>query len=407
MDTAKKFSFFIVLCVILVDWMGLGFVYPMFSSMLFNQEVLLLPYTASHSLRGFVLGLLLAGMPFAQFFSAPILGTLSDQMGRKRLLLWTLLVGVLGYAVSYVAVRMVSVVLLILSRVIIGISAGNAAVVAATIADLSTPKEKAKNFGLYNMALGLGLTIGPFLGGMISSYKGYSMPFLVAGATTLLNFFLVFFFFQETNLQLKKRTVSWIAGILNIKKAFHLKGLRILFLVIFFFIFGWSFFYEFIPVTWITEYNFTAAHIGMLYAYGSAFYALSAGFLIRFFVNKFKPFSVLFYSLLFLGCYIFILLIKPAPIWLWLYSPWIQFFIALIFPTSTTLVSNSVDSSSQGEVLGVMQSIQSAGFVVSPLISGTLLGISTQMPVIVGGLAMLLAALILKLYGSAVKDAAG
>ncbi len=79
----KKFILFILLFVAFIDWMGIGLVYPMFSSMMFHREIHLVSPETSDAMRGFWLGILLALMPISQFFSSPIIGTFSDQKGES------------------------------------------------------------------------------------------------------------------------------------------------------------------------------------------------------------------------------------------------------------------------------------------------------------------------------------
>src|SRR5947209_3714833 len=147
MASKKTISLFLIALVGFIDWMGIGLVYPMFASMLFQKDCLLLSPDASDTLRGSCLGILLAAMPITQFFSSPILGMLSDQKGRKKILIPCLTIGVLGYLVALFGVLMESFVLLLFSRIAIGISAGTATVVGASLADISSGEEKAKNFG--------------------------------------------------------------------------------------------------------------------------------------------------------------------------------------------------------------------------------------------------------------------
>lgn len=396
----KKFSLFLIMCVAFIDWMGIGLVYPMFSSMLFSKDCCILPGDSSEATRGFCLGLLLTVMPLVMFFSAPILGTVSDQKGRKKLLVLSLAAGVLGYAVAVVSVMMENLLLLLFSRVILGISGGSAAVVEASVADMSTTEEKAKNFGLYNMACGLGFTIGPFLGGRFSDscvllFEGFSVPFLCAGIATFVNLIMIIIFFQETYIPRKSEKISWMMGIHNLGKAMRIKGLRAVFLCVFIACAGWSFYWEFIPVTWLSIYQFNTATVGNLYAYGAAVYALSSGLLIRPIVKRYSAHVVLFYGLLLAGASILAIYVLDGWEWLILYIPIQQYAIALFFPTSMVLVSNWVDETMQGEILGVLQSVQSLAFAVTPLIAGTLLSLSVSMPILVGGVAMVLAALVL------------
>lgn len=403
MFTKKFISLFIVSLVGFIDVMGLGLVYPMFSSMLYQGDCHILADDTSEAVRGACLGILLAAMPITQFFSAPILGMLSDQKGRKRVLAPSLAVGILGYFIAIAAVHMESFGLLLLSRVAIGISAGSQAVVGASLADISSSEEKAKNFAILNMACGLGFAVGPFLGGILSGTDfwfigGYSLPFLVAGVVTLLNYIMVSYFFEETYVPKAGGKLSLSLGLRNISKAFQLPGLQVVFLAVFFACVGWSFYWEFTPVTWITSYGFTTATIGNYYAFGAAIYALSCGVLIRPIVSRFSNQHVLCYALIGCALSIGMLLFHEHEDWLLLYIPLQQFTIALFWPTAAAVVSNSVNENMQGEILGVLQSVDSLAFAVSPLIAGPLLGISNSMPIIIGSTSMLLAATALGIF---------
>lgn len=399
----KKFELFLILMVVFIDWMGIGLVYPMFSSMLFQHDCQIVAPEMSEAARGIHLGILLSIMPITLFFSAPILGALSDQKGRKFLINICLLVGVLGYLIAVVGVMVESLLILIISRIAIGISAGSGAVVEASLADLSTAEEKPKNFGLFNMACGLGFTAGPFIGGQLStssfcSIEGYAAPFLVAAMATFINLVLIIWFFVETHLPKEKRPISWTMGITNIKKAFALPGLRTVFFCVLFACVGWSFYWEFIPVTWINQLHFSTADVGDRYAFGAAIYALGSGLLIRPIVNRFAVEKVLFYGLIGCGLSIGVLLFHDSPTSLWVYIALQQYTISLFFPTSTALVSNSVGDEAQGEVLGVLQSVQAFAFAVSPLVAGVLLSLSFAIPIVVGAGSMLIAAGILGVF---------
>lgn len=406
----KKIDLIIVLMVAFIDWVGIGLVYPLFSSMVFDTNFPLISEEASDTERGIYLGLLLAALSITQFFSSPILGTLSDYKGRKKILMRSLTIGVLGYALAIFAVIKPSLSLLIISRLIIGISTGSAAIVSASIADLSpTPQKKTKNFALYNMACGVGFAIGPFLGGKLSQrgfepITGFAFPFLIAGLVLMANILLILFFYKETHFIKKEKKITLMQGVHNLKKAFHFSEFQLLFLTTFFFAFGWSFFYEFIPVTWIKRYQLDAQGVGSLYAYAAAIYALCASLLIRPIINRFKLAPTLFYALAIQGVYILIFLIPMDFNWLWIYIPPQQFLGALAFPILQSLISSRTSDDMQGEILGIMQSVLACGFILSPLISGPLLGITTDMPMYVGGISFILAAFIMSIFLQKEKD---
>lgn len=367
----NRFSIFLVLLVIFLDHVGLGLVYPIFSSILFQPDSAFVDSNMSNVTKGCFFGLLLSVQAFATFFSGPILGAMSDQKGRRPLYLFSLSLAVFGYVFCMLGIFAKSLLVLIISRGLVGISMGNGAVVSATIADLSNEDNKTKNFGLYCMASGTGFAIGPFLGGWLST-RGLIFPFFIAGAATLVNLLLIFFWFKETNHVRKTATIKIADGLRNLKKAFKLPQLRNLFFVVIFFCFGWSLFYEFLPVLWISDYGFSLKKIGFFFGFGSGVFALSAGILIRPIVDRYKPRPVLLYSLLGMGIFILSLLVRPSESWIWVYLAVVNFLVALAFPIYTALVSNSVDKNSQGEILGILESMQATAFGISPLLAGLL-----------------------------------
>ena len=390
----NRFSLFILLLTNFLDWMSIGLVYPMFSSMIFHQGDHFFSTETSGVIRGTWLGILLAAGPLAQFFSSPIMGALSDQKGRKPLLKYGVLIVILGYLLCALGVWVESLFLLLIGRSIVGVGTGNAAVAYAAIADISKPEQKAKNFGLASMSSGIGFTLGPFLGGVLSTW-GFAAPFLFTIVFSLINLALLIFWLDETHHLRRKVQLSLMLGLKNLKKAFQVATLRTLFLSFFFFCVGWSFYWEFIPVTWIQEYGLNPSQVGNFYAYGAAFYAVSSGLLIRPVVNRFPPLPILFFALVLLALTIFPLLFHSKVDIFWVYIPIQQFLAALVFPTGTAIISNSVKEDEQGEIMGVLQSIDSFAFASSPLIAGAFVGYNMHTPIVVSGAFMLLAGLVL------------
>jgi len=396
----KKFqkyaALFSILLMFFMDVISIGLAYPIFSSMLFCPDCHVLAVGTSQAIRGIWLGIILALVPIGQFFSAPILGTLSDRIGRRRLLLATIALGSVGYFVAVLGVWLEQIALLALSRIIIGIATGNQAIGSAVIADISEPEEKSKNFGLLHMAGGFGFTIGPFLGGILSTLSfgalsGYAIPFACAGMLTIINLLLVAFLFKETHVP--KQTSDVISfGLHNIKRAWKMPGLSWLFLAIFVYNFGWSFYWDFIPVNWISLYKFDASMVYNMYALGALVYAVSSGILIRPLITRFKSEALIFYGLIGGAICIGLPLIYASVRTYWILVPLQQYAISLIFPVAAALISNKSTDESQGEMMGILESVQSFALIICPLIAGPLLGVSLQMPLIVGMLGLFLAA---------------
>lgn len=395
----KKVSFFILMLITMIDYIGIGFVYPIFSHLLFRENSPLLSPEASDVQRGFYLGLLLSLLSFSQFFFGPILGKISDRIGRKKVLLASLSIGTAGYLLSLLGILGMNILLLLLSRIAVGASAGNAAVVQASIADLSTPEEKSKYFGLFNMSLGIGLALGPVLGGVFSNPNFFhesaaTLPFWIAAFSCAVSFLLIAVFFPETHQGTSEERAGLLSAIYDLKKAFQMKGIRILMLSIFLFVFGWSYYFEFVSVYLINQFDFHAEHIGYFYGYSAIWYAFSTGVLILPALRRFRSEQVLFFALALAGGYIFLFLAIENSLLLWIYLPLLIYLVSLVFPTATAMVSNWASAERQGEVLGIFQSVQSLGWTIAPLVSGSLIGIYHKMPVLMGGGFILAAGLV-------------
>ncbi len=389
-----KTSLYIVILVTFLDFLGVGLVYPLFSAMLFDHSYHFLPDIVSNETRGVWLGILFALMPFAQFFSSPMWGTLSDNKGRKKPLWQSLIVTVIGHGASLLGVWWSSLSLLLLSRLLLGIGCGNFSIAQAAIADLSSAEEKSKNFGLYAGAIGAGFALGPFVGGFFSLF-GLSIPFVFSFVLTALNLLLAIFFFRETHPLPKAIPLNWLVGLSNLKKAFHLKNIRTIYLCSFLGSFGWTYFLDFVPVYLIQRFSFSPADVGVFYGSIGGIYALSAGWLIRPFLSRFKS-EMLFLAANGLGALcIFTLPFFPSSLWLWPFVVIYSYVFAFFGPTSQTLVSNGVSSDIQGEALGILGSINTAAMAISATLGGAFIGAHAVWSVWIGGSFFLAAAIIL------------
>ena len=391
---SSKSSLFIALFVTFMDFVGFAIVWPIFSSMLFDASLPLLPNNTSSEVRGFWLGLLLSLAPLSQFFSSAVWGAISDNLGRKKPLQFSLMVTCVGGLCAFLGVYFYSLWIILVSRVIIGLASGNVSIVQATIADISTPEEKQKNFGLFGMMIGLGFTTGPLIGGSFS-YYGYSMPFVVATFLAVLNLILAFVFFQETLHFPIKTKINWKAGLINLKKAFYLEELRTVFLVSFLANFAWIFFVEFIPVYLINQFHFTSTNLGLFFGVASGIFALNSGVLIRPVSKWMKAETLLFGGLLLGGLSILSILLNASSLaWMWLLVVFMFSFCAYLSPSFNTLVSNRVSPHIQGEALGVLGSINAISTIASSLFSGSFVGAYPTLPIWGGGTIMAAAAVI-------------
>ena len=144
-------------------------------------------------------------MALATFFAAPVLGNLSDAFGRRRVLLLSL--G--GLTIDYLLLVVVGTLpLLFIARIISGIFGGSYAAAQAAIADVTTPDERARNFGFVGAAFGVGFVAGPVIGGFLGE-MGPRAPFVAAAVLAGLNFLYGLTLFPETLPPERRRPFDW------------------------------------------------------------------------------------------------------------------------------------------------------------------------------------------------------
>jgi DHA1 family tetracycline resistance protein-like MFS transporter len=374
----SNLSFFIILLIGFVDYLGIGLVYPIFAVLLFDSSHPIVPFDSSPEYRGAMLGILIGLTPISQFFCSPVLGTFSDIKGRRIAFIIGITAGCVGYVLAVIGIFLNSLWLLFLYRILVGASDATAAVAQAALADISTEQNKAKRFAYLNSSLGFGFTIGPFLGGIIAdpsvvSWFDYSTPLIAAGLLSLMNLSFVLWLFPETRKKIEHSPFDLIEGINNLRKVFFLKRLKWLFLAGFALSFGWAFFNEFVPVLLRERFGFTLSRIGEYYAVTGVSYAMGALIATRF-VHKLNPEKVAIVSLLTAAICMLAFISINNSCFIWWVIPLLMCSLAFAYSTASTIVSNRTSSKSQGEVLGVYQSIGAAAMGLSPLFVGSTVG---------------------------------
>jgi DHA1 family tetracycline resistance protein-like MFS transporter len=190
-----------IFVIVFVDLLGFGLILP-----------LLHYYAETYGATAVVVGLLVASYAAAQLVGAPLLGRLSDRVGRRPVLILSVtgtLAGflLLGFAdplgrllsslVAPQSANLMIIGVLFLSRIIDGLTGGNITVAQAYIADVTDEQNRAKGLGLIGAAFGLGFIIGPATGGTLSQW-GYSLPAFVAASVSAMNLILIFFWLPES-----------------------------------------------------------------------------------------------------------------------------------------------------------------------------------------------------------------
>ncbi len=166
-------------------------------------------------------------------------------------------------------------------------------------------------------------------------------------------------------------------------------------LIIFFvFFFGWSMYWEFMPVTWLKILDVTPSQIGLFYAYGIVINSICSALLIRPIFDWISNGKILFFSIVILGTSIVFLLFNLKVSFLWFFIAIEQFMLALIYPSAMTMALKITPKGMQGQTLGNYNSVKALAYAFSPL-SGILMGISYKMPFFIAVVFILCSGLLL------------
>ncbi len=183
--TDRKSTMWLIFLTIFISMVGFGIVIPVLPVYAKNE-----PFKMSPTQLGWLVGI----FSLVQLFSGPLIGKLSDRIGRRPVLL----ISIVGTAIGYFVTGAANAPwLLFLGRIIDGASGGNIATAQACIADVTPPHERSRAMGHIGAAFGLGFILGPALGGILSQWS-HALPFYFAGGLAIVNGIFVWARLPET-----------------------------------------------------------------------------------------------------------------------------------------------------------------------------------------------------------------
>ena len=355
--TAKKPALSFIFITLLIDVIGFGIIIPVVPKLIMELTG---GGMSDASVYG---GWLMFAFAAMQFIFSPILGGLSDQFGRRPVIL----ISLFGFGLDYILVALApSIGWLFVGRIFAGITGASFTTASAYIADVSTPEKRAQNFGMIGAAFGLGFIIGPVIGGILGQY-GARVPFYAAAGVTLLNWLYGYFVLPESLSKENRRPFDWkranpIGSLMHLRKYPVISGLVISLVCIYVAAHAvqstWSYF-TMEKLKWDeTMVGYSLGVVGILVS-------LVQGLLIRYTTPLFGPKKSVYIGLALytLGLILFAFASQS----------WLMFLFLVPYclggvagPALQALMSNQVPANEQGELQGALTSLISVTSIVGP-----------------------------------------
>ncbi|OGD32291.1 hypothetical protein A3C91_00855 [Candidatus Azambacteria bacterium RIFCSPHIGHO2_02_FULL_52_12] len=385
----------VLFATLLIDMIGIGMVIPIIP-IIFTD-----PGSPSFLLHGYsqnaqylIAGATTALFGLMQFIAAPILGELSDVYGRKRLLTVGVAVLALSQLLFGFGIEVASLGLLLFARAVAGLAGGNFSIAQASIADVTEPKDRAKNFGLIGAAFGIGFILGPLLGGWIAHITGSAAaPFLVAGMMGIANIVFISLFLPETRKdKTARRAFTFFKGIHNIRAALRDVDARPVYISSFLYISGFSFFISFIGILLVSRFSLSEASLGTFFGAVGAWIVITQLFILRILSKKYSERAILRWSLLVLAGTLAVYPFAPSVVFVYVLIPFLAIPNGLSMANMSALVSKSVSPDKQGAALGINGSLMAFSQGMIPLVAGVGSGVLGIQAPFIAGAALVVAA---------------
>jgi len=370
---------FVLFITIFIDLLGFGIIIPILPT-----------YAKELHATDFEIGVMVACYALMNFVFAPFWGSLSDRIGRKPVILISVAITGLAYVVfAYADVLF----LLFASRTLAGIGSANISAAQAYIADVSSPQNRAKNFGIIGAAFGLGLILGPPLGGFVKENYGISSVGWVVAISCAINFILAFLLLTESLKEKNKQSQVQLNPIKDLRLALRRDIIREILWLSFGFVVAFMMIQITLALLWKEHAGFTDKENGYAFSFMGVVTALSQGLFLGKFNKKFGEQKLILY-----GCIMLALagLIFPLFAVKSLFIPFeliaivlLGFSSAFFNPALSAILSKSVSMQEQGKVLGINQSFGSLARAAGPALGGFLYGIDYHLPYWFAALLML------------------
>lgn len=388
MTPTPRLALSFILITVTLDAIGIGLIFPVMPDLI---ESVTDGNLATAALWG---GVLATSFAVMQFIFGPVIGSLSDWYGRRPVLLVSL--GVMAFAYLCMALAP-NIWILVATRLLAGIAAATQSTATAFIADITPAQDRGRRFGLIGACFGVGFVLGPLIGGLVASFDTRA-PFYAAGAMALANLVLGLIVLPETVTDRTRRPFTWARGnpVGALRAVSKLPGLKrplITFLII-------ALAMNVYPSIWAffgkARFDWDTKMIG----YSLGLYGLSFGigqaFLVGPLIKRFGE-----HRAAHIGMWVDVTTLTALGLvtsgTLALILTPITALGGVVTPALQAILSRDTPDNAQGELQGVLSSLNAVSMIVAPLVMTSTFATFTapDAPIFSPGAPFLLAAILM------------
>lgn len=358
----------VLVFIVFIGFIGISMPYLIFPALFLNPAYSILPLDTDATGKALFLGLTLAAYPLGQFIGSPVLGALSDDYGRKRLLTASLVVSAICSLFTGIAIAWKQLALLIASRFGAGLMEGNIAIARAMAADMKE-MSKHETIGKVNASVSIAYLLGPLIGGVLSDGEVWqaltaSTPFycicvLFLGCAALSARVL-----EETAVTAPNLVQTFWQRINFLKRMLILfanKQLQFLMIVCTTFTLAVDIFYEFAPVYLTVKWTLGPAKLAFYNAVLCLTLGVGNGWLAGFFASRISSRLSIASALGGFALFLLGIVLAQSTILMFVLFALSGFAIGFTITTLTVKISDAVSDTIQGEVMGVQLSLRVLG----------------------------------------------
>ncbi len=407
-DTGRRHSFGLLLplyVVIFVGFAGYSLMITVFTPMLLRGDSALIAASDPMQRRTIILGILLCLYPLGQFVGSPTVGWLSDRFGRKPILLISLTITTVCYALIAFSLSIGNLAMLAGASLIAGIAEANIVTAQSAIADVAAPADRNRFFGYIYMSVSAAYIIGPLVGGKLADpaivpWFNYATPFWTVCFLLALTTAATAIFFHETHPPGANHG-SVIKAFTNLADVFTNRRLRTLYWLNFLFYLAIFGFFRCYPMYLVDQFHLGVSRVSEFIAWVGVPIVLANLWLTSFLSARFSIRTLTIWSGFLTGVFMLVVVIPRQVSALWVTLFLTSAALALGLPSCATLLSTAASRDDQGQVMGNNQALQVGAEALSGIVGGLLAAVMIKLSLIVMAAAAIAAALLLKFHSKA------